>query len=90
VRSPRRISAASYSDQFVTRYLAFGILWRRLALNFYGMDRSIHQTRYPLPYHPAATAHLLGASPLHVAITRHAEQNELRLVAYSCTKALEA
>jgi hypothetical protein len=34
---PRRTSAASYSGQFVTRYLAVGILWRRLSLNLYGM-----------------------------------------------------
>ena len=25
-------NAASYAGQFVTRYLAFGILWRRLSL----------------------------------------------------------
>src|SRR5580692_4458919 len=37
VRLPRRASPASYSGQFVTRYLAFGILWRRLSLNLYGM-----------------------------------------------------
>jgi hypothetical protein len=38
VRLPRLTSAASYSGQFVTRYLALGILWRRLSLNLYGMD----------------------------------------------------
>src|SRR5271170_3354369 len=37
VRLPRRTSAASYSGQFVTRYLALGNLWRRLSLNLYGI-----------------------------------------------------
>jgi hypothetical protein len=41
LRLPRRINAASYSDQFVTRYLAFGILWRRLSLNLYGMGSTV-------------------------------------------------
>jgi hypothetical protein len=43
VRLPRRINAASYSGQFVTRYLALGTLWRRLSLNLYGM--SFHNER---------------------------------------------
>src|ERR1700678_2613992 len=50
VRLPRRISAASYSGQFVTRYRAFGILWRRLSLNLYGMGLHNHEhgtARYP-------------------------------------------
>src|ERR1700728_2478654 len=38
VRLPRLTSEASYSGQFVTRYLALGILWRRASLNLYGMD----------------------------------------------------
>jgi hypothetical protein len=38
VRLPRRTNAASYSGQFVTRYRATGILWRRLSLNLYGME----------------------------------------------------
>src|SRR5205823_4584479 len=38
VRLPRWTNAASYSGQFVTRYLDFGILWRRLSLNLYGME----------------------------------------------------
>jgi hypothetical protein len=33
----RRTRATSYSGQFVTRYLALGNLWRRLALNLYGI-----------------------------------------------------
>jgi hypothetical protein len=37
VMAPRRTNAASYSGQFVTRYLAVGILWRRLSQNLYGM-----------------------------------------------------
>src|SRR5208282_4716419 len=37
VRLPCRTSAASYSGQFVTRYLALGNLWRRLSCNLYGM-----------------------------------------------------
>src|SRR5208283_5143083 len=37
VRLPRRTRAASYSGQFVTRYLALGNLWRRLSWNLYGM-----------------------------------------------------
>src|ERR1700722_7929623 len=52
-----RTSAASYSGQFVTRYLAFGILWRRLVLNLYGIDLPIRQTGHRLPYdRSAATA----------------------------------
>src|SRR6059058_674951 len=38
VRLPRWTNAASYSGQFATRYRAFGILWRRLSLNLYGME----------------------------------------------------
>ena len=44
VMLPRRTSAASYSGQFLTRYLAFGILWRRLSLNLYGMGSPQEET----------------------------------------------
>jgi len=51
---PRRTNAASYSGQFVTRYLAFGILWRRLSLNLYGMGLRGHEIRTThLCYGPA-------------------------------------
>jgi hypothetical protein len=38
VRLPRLTSAASYSGQFVTRYLALENLWRRLSVNLYDMS----------------------------------------------------
>src|SRR5277367_683483 len=37
-QASRRTSAASYSGQFVTRYLALGNLWRRPSVNLYGMS----------------------------------------------------
>src|SRR5271169_1619354 len=37
VRLPRRYRAASYSGQFVPRFLALGNMWGRLSLNLYGM-----------------------------------------------------
>src|SRR6202043_2451517 len=54
VRLPRRTSAASYSGQFATRYLAFGILWRRPSLNLYGMGSTARSVgRHSLSYGPA-------------------------------------
>jgi hypothetical protein len=38
VRLARRTNAASYSGQFVTRYLALENLWPRLSVNLYGMS----------------------------------------------------
>src|SRR5271163_2489149 len=38
VRLPRRTSPASYSGQFVTRYLTLENLWRRPSVNLYGMS----------------------------------------------------
>jgi hypothetical protein len=47
VRLPRLTSAASYSGQFVTRYFALGILWRRDSLNLYGIDLARGDSRRP-------------------------------------------
>ena len=38
VKLPSRTSAASYSGQFVTRYLALENLWRQPSVNLYGMS----------------------------------------------------
>jgi hypothetical protein len=60
VRLPRRTSAASYSDQFVTRYLAFGILWRRLSLNLYGMGPTARGASDDIAYRTAGSPSLLS------------------------------
>src|SRR4051812_34723174 len=41
VRLPRRTNAASYCGQFVTRYLTFGILWRRKLRSYAAAKREI-------------------------------------------------
>src|SRR5262249_4881065 len=54
VRLPRRTRAASYSGQFVTRYLALGNLWRRLSWNLYGMGfQNDDDGAAGSPYRPA-------------------------------------
>jgi hypothetical protein len=65
VRIPRRINAASYSGQFVTRYLALGTLWRRLSLNLYGI--SFHNERLGwtgYPSHGPVSGLVIHPSPL--------------------------
>jgi hypothetical protein len=54
----RRIDAASYFGQFVTRFLALGTLWRRLSLNLYGIsfhNERLGWTDYPT-VRPAASS----------------------------------
>ena len=77
VRLPRRTSAASYSGQFVTRYLAFGILWRRLSLNLYGMELSNPGCRpgYPtIVPPPSLPGRLFHRRPPRSPDTRNAER----------------
>src|SRR6202045_1956613 len=68
VRLPRLTSAASESGQFVTRYLALGILWRRVSLNLYGIDLTSRDRRRPyrhdvnLAIAPIATCGIAGTS----------------------------
>ena len=78
VRLPRLTSAASYSGQFVTRYLALGILWRRLSLNLYGMDLTRMERRVTVPPQ-RQPCHPLRLQPA-AAIAQP--------VVYSCTNAL--
>ena len=64
VRPPRRTRAASYSGQFVTRYLALGNLWRRLALNLYGMGFQNYDDGTTGPvYRPGADAAIRPSIP---------------------------
>src|ERR1700733_2262295 len=62
VRLPRLTREACYSGQFVTRYLALGILWRRVSLNLYGMD--LTRMDGLRPYRPSVTpCHRLQLQP---------------------------
>src|SRR6202051_921514 len=63
VRLPRLTGAASYPGQLVTRYLALGILWRRVWLNLYGIDltgrdgdRTVISSTLPCPTATYGTA----------------------------------
>jgi hypothetical protein len=60
VRLPRLTSAVSYSGQFVTRYLALGIVWRRLSLNL--LRNGSHQPRAASDR--TATASILPSAPI--------------------------
>jgi hypothetical protein len=60
VRLPRRTSAASYSGQFATGYLAFRILWRRLSLNLYGMGSTARRASDDIVYLTARPPTLLS------------------------------
>jgi hypothetical protein len=51
-RLPCHTSADSYSGQFVTRYRAFGILWRQLSLNLYGTGFHEYWGEGQRPYRP--------------------------------------
>ena len=87
VRLPRFTSAASYSGQFVTRYLAVGILWRRLSLNVYGMGFQNHERRKTRP-HPMSrpmTVPSVLTSPRHLPPDRilreeHTPPHNLRYI----------
>ena len=70
---------------YVTRYLAFGNLWRRLSVNLYGMGFHNHQRRKSgLSYGPAG-------SPSTQAVTAPSTEQVERLLqpsVYPCTNAV--
>jgi hypothetical protein len=62
VTPPRRTSAASYSGQFVTRYLALENLWRWLSVKLYGVSfRNQQCSMGGQSYGPGASLTILRA-----------------------------
>src|ERR1700676_1453881 len=87
---PHRTNAASYSDKFVTRYLAFGISWRRLSLNLHDIGlrhelRTTHLSYGPPTRRAAPPGSRRDTSRSHIARATTRPYNNPTV--YSCTKA---